>query len=204
MNGRSDEFGTPKEAILPLLPYLKKGWIIWECAWGGGSLARHLKKEGFKVIGANEDFLQSKYEWDDESFDIIITNPPYSLKEEFLERCYELGKPFALLMPLTALEGKKRGELYRKYGIQLIIPNKRINFITPSGKGSGSWFATAWFTWGLNLPKNLMFVDLNPPLISVCSNCGKTNEYKSGEYVSREQTLCKKCGHVLSVCTGVF
>ena len=28
MNGRSDEFGTPKEAIYSLLPYLKKGWKI--------------------------------------------------------------------------------------------------------------------------------------------------------------------------------
>ncbi len=63
-------------------------------------------------------------------------------------------------MPLTTLEGKKRGELYRQYGIQLLIPNKRINFITPSGEGSGSWFQTAWFTWKLNLPKDLMFVDL--------------------------------------------
>ena len=63
-------------------------------------------------------------------------------------------------MPLTALEGKKRGELYRKYGIQLIIPNKRINFETPSGKGSGAWFQVAWFCWKLNLPKDLMFVEL--------------------------------------------
>ena len=63
-------------------------------------------------------------------------------------------------MPLTALESEKRQKLYRKYGIQLIIPNKRFNFETPAGKGGGSWFATAWFTWGLNLPKDLMFVKL--------------------------------------------
>lgn len=157
MKGHSDEMQTPEVAIKPLLPYLKKDWIIWECAWGGGSLANHLKKEGFSVIGSKEtDFLDEKFT---ANFDCVITNPPYSLKEEFLKRAYELGKPFAFLMPLTALEGKKRGELYRKYGIQLIIPNKRINFITPSGKGSGSWFATAWFTHGLNLPKDLNFVE---------------------------------------------
>jgi hypothetical protein len=27
MNGRTDEFGTPKIAIFPLIPYLKKEWI---------------------------------------------------------------------------------------------------------------------------------------------------------------------------------
>lgn len=161
MNGRSDEFQTPKEAIIPLLPYLNKNWIIWESAWGKGGLAEHLKKGGFDVIGNKNIRFGSDNENKVGNFDCIVTNPPYSKKEEFLERCYRIGKPFALLMPITALEGKKRGELFKKYGIQLIIPNKRINFITPSGKGSGSWFATAWFCWKMNLPKDLNFVELD-------------------------------------------
>ena len=161
MNGRSDEFMTPEFAINPLLPYLNNFKTIWECAWGKGSLAKHFEKKGFEVIGEPfKDFLNKDLGLNIDGFDIIITNPPYSLKDKFLERCYELKKPFALLMPLTALEGKKRGELYKKHGIQLIIPNKRINFVTPSGKGSGAWFQTAWFTYGLNLPKDLNFVEL--------------------------------------------
>src|SRR3990167_10448344 len=152
MNGRSDEFQTPKEALDPLLPYLKKGWVIWECAWGKGSLAEGLRGKGFKVTGIlNTDFLFCNLT----NVDCLITNPPYSKKYEFLKKAYELGKPFAFLLPITALEGKKRGELYRKYGIQLIIPNKRINFITPSGRGSGSWFQVAWFCYKLNLPNDL-------------------------------------------------
>jgi len=158
MGGRSDEFHTPKYAIKPLLPFLKKNWIIWECAWGKGSLAEHLEKEGFKVIGDSDvDFIKVSYM---DHSDCLVTNPPYSKKDEFLKKAFELGKPFAFLMPLTALEGIKRGELFRRYGIQLIIPNRRINFITPSGKGSGAWFQTAWFCWGLNLPKDLNFVEL--------------------------------------------
>jgi hypothetical protein len=127
MNGRSDEYRTPKEALDILLPYLKKDWSIWECAWGQGSLAKHLKEKGFEVIGEQfKDFLDKELGLNKDGFDCIVTNPPYSKKEEFLERCFEIGKPFALLMPLTALEGKKRGELYRKYGISLIIPIKVI------------------------------------------------------------------------------
>jgi len=164
-NGRSDNFQTPKEALNILLPYLDKNWQIWECAWGQGNLYRFLKEEGFNVLGTDKngeyghrlDFLIDTMSF---PFDCIITNPPYSLKTEFLQRCYEIDKPFALLMPLTALEGKKRGKLYFKYGIELVIPNKRINFETPSGKGSGSWFQVAWFCWKLNLPKQLNFVEL--------------------------------------------
>lgn len=154
--GRPDNFQTPREAVDVLIPYLKKDWLIWESAWGKGNLFKFLKEWGFNVVGNNEeDFLSSQRDCD-----CIVTNPPYSIKDKFLARCYELKKPFALLMPLTALEGKRRGLLYRNFGIELIIPNKRINFETPSGKGSGSWFQTAWFCWKLNLPNQLNFVDL--------------------------------------------
>ena len=155
MNGHTDEISSPEYAINPLLPYLDKNGIIWDCAFGSGELAKHFTKKGFVVTGKDsQDFLDT-----DLDCDYIITNPPYSKKYEFLRRAYELGTPFAFLMPLTALEGKKRGELFRKYGIQVIIPNKRINFIMPNKQGS-SWFATAWFCYKLNLPKDLMFVEL--------------------------------------------
>ncbi len=157
MNGHTDEIYTPEYALNPLLPFLKKEWKIWECAWGTGALATHLKKKGFNVVGFD---IQDFFFTNEFGCDVIITNPPYSKKDEFLKRAYELGKPFAFLLPLTALEGIKRSVLYKKYGLQIIIPNRRINFITPNG-GSSSWFATAWFTWGLNLPKDLMFVELN-------------------------------------------
>lgn len=157
MNGHTDEIYTPSYALNPLLPFIKKNWTIWECAWGTGALKKHLHKKGFNVVGSRKDNFLGETIFDE--FDCIITNPPYSKKDKFLERCYEIGKPFALLMPLTALEGIKRGSLYGKYGLQLIIPNRRINFVTPN-KGKSSWFATAWFTFGLNLPKDLMFIEL--------------------------------------------
>lgn len=158
--GSPDDFQTPKEALLPLIPFLNKNWTIWECANGKGNLSKGLIEKGFDVVSTDIlydfDFLTQKAE----QFDCIISNPPFSLKQEFLERCYELKKPFALLLPLTTFETAKRQKLFKQYGLQVIFFNKRINFITPSGKGSGSWFASAWFTWGLNLPKDLNFVEL--------------------------------------------
>ncbi len=155
-----DECYTPEIAIKPLLPYLKKDVIIWDCAFGSGRLAEHFNKQGFKVLGFKGcDFLDEDSERVFKKFDIIITNPPYSYKEYFLKRCFEMGKPFALLLPLTALEGIERGKMFKDKNIQLIIPNRRINFEIPSGKKS-SWFSTAWFCWKLNLPNQLNFVDL--------------------------------------------
>ena len=159
--GSLDDFQTPAYGIKPILKYLNKNWVIWECAEGKGNLSNELRANGFNVVGTDlkttgHDFLTQT----PDKFNCIVTNPPYSLKERFLERCYNLGKPFALLLPLTALESEKRQKFYRRYGIQLIIPNKRIDFETPSGQGSGSWFCAAWFCWGLNLPKDINFVEI--------------------------------------------
>jgi len=95
--------------------------------------------------------------WTPDSFDLIVTNPPFSLKGEFLERAYLLGKPFAFLLPLTTFEGLKRQALFRRYGLEVVLFDRRINFETPSGRGGGSWFATAWFTWGLGIGRQLSF-----------------------------------------------
>lgn len=158
--GGSNDFQTPPFALKPLIKYLDPSWVIWECACGTGNLVKELKRLGWKVVGSDiltgKDFLKAK----PKNFDCIITNPPYSLKQQFLERAYSLGKPFAFLLPLTTFETKKRQSLFRRHGLEVVFFDKRINFETPSGDGSGAWFATAWFTWKLNIGKELNFVKL--------------------------------------------
>ena len=120
-------------------------------------LARHLTKAGFSVVGsADLDFAkQCPAKWD-----VLVTNPPFTKKPVFFQRAYELGKPFALLLPVESLAGQKRIELYRKHGIQVMIPDKRINFSNAgeNRNGTSANFPTAWFCWGLNLPDKLTFV----------------------------------------------
>ncbi|MGQ0827902.1 MAG: hypothetical protein ACT4ON_05865 [Bacteroidota bacterium] len=67
----------------------------------------------------------------------------------------------AFLLPLTTLESAKRQFLFRCGGLELILFDHRINFETPDGDGNGSWFATAWFTNGLKVGKELTFFRAN-------------------------------------------
>ena len=200
-SGINDEISTPEEAIYPLLKILKRNWIIWECCWGDGDLAKHLRKFGFKVVGdPDEDFFTSKRDCD-----IIITNPPYSNKRDFIQRAIELRKPFAFLVPITTLEGKKSMELFHDKDIQIIIPNKRINFIKEK---SGSWFAVMWLTCGLNLRKSINYFDMDSfeapkiedidskswEIILYCRKCGK--EYKfihKAKYFHPWEITCPEC-----------
>jgi hypothetical protein len=154
--GHSNDFQTPAWVLKPLIPYIPDG-IVWECACGKGNLVKGLAYY-IETIGTDlltgTDFLTCNIP---NGVTSIITNPPYTIKDKFLERCYEIGLPFALLMPLTALEGIKRQALYRKHGLELILLPRRIDWITPSGIKGGSWFASAWFTNGLNVGKELTF-----------------------------------------------
>jgi len=143
----SDELYTPKEAFNLLEQYIPKDKKIFECAVGSGLLKEQMEKNGYDVIGSNDFFNEFP------EYDILITNPPYSIKDKFLEEAYKRSKPFALLMPITALEGIKRQSLYKKYGINILFPTKRIDF---NGK-KAPWFYTAWFCWGIDLPKELNF-----------------------------------------------
>ena len=157
--GGADDMQTPGYAIDYLLPFIRKGSTIWDPACGKGNLVRAFRAAGFETEGTDilggYDFLTDTFPWIDNP--MIVTNPPYSIKDEWIETCYGHGCSFALLMPLTALEGQRRQACYREHGLQLMVLPKRINFETPSGKDGGSWFPTAWFTYGLNLPCDLYF-----------------------------------------------
>ena len=104
-NEKNDELYTPDYAIEPLLKYLPKDKIIWECTdFGSSNITKLLKQHDYKVISTHKDNFDFLTDIPNFDFDIIITNPPYSLKNEFLKKCYEYDKPFCLLLPLTSLE----------------------------------------------------------------------------------------------------
>lgn len=162
-----DSCQTPPYALVPLLPYVHKDWIVWESARGDGRLVRALKNSGYKRLISTDlkpdgvDFFL----WKPRVWDVSITNPPYSVKYHWLKRCYELGKPFALLMPVEMVGAKTSQNLFNRFGIQIIFMDKRIDFRMPKLKwsGNGSQFPTAWYTWKLNLPKDMLFVEIDKP-----------------------------------------
>jgi hypothetical protein len=151
-------YGTPPEAIGPLIPYLKNKGIrtIWEPAAGDGYLASYLRREGFNVISTDIrhgiDFLKTNLTV---FYDAIVTNPPFNLRTEFLRRSYHLGKPFCLLMPLMI--NNEIANLVRLHGIELLILSRRVRFIKDKKRMDRSPFNVAWFCRGI-LPKQLIIV----------------------------------------------
>jgi len=170
--GTYDLCQTPPYALEPLYPYLVYHNPIWECAAGKGILSRALADHGYSVIATDiepsgdvsySDFFSGGLFYSNPN--TIVTNPPYSLKYEWLEHCYDLGNPFALLMPVEMIGVKKAQDLFKKYGIEIIFMSPRVDFYMPNKgwTGGGAQFPTAWYTWKLNLPKEINFATLNKP-----------------------------------------
>jgi len=150
-NKQSDECYTPNEAILPLIQFLKKDLIYYDCTSGNSlNIVNFLNSNGFNCKSSeNRDFLKDDTPND---IDVIITNPPYSIKDKFIKKCYDLNKPFALLLPITTLQGQRRSKWFAEFGIELLVLSKRIDF---TGKGSPH-FGVGWFCHNI-LPKPLIF-----------------------------------------------
>lgn len=155
---KGDEFYTPEYAVEPLIEFINHELTVWEPTdFGESKITSCLNKNGNKVISSHISTGQNFFEYSpDFHYDMIITNPPYSLKTEFIKRCFELEKPFALLLPITALEGQERGKIYREFGgIELLVLDRRVEFIS----GKTNWFNTSWFCKDV-LPEKLMFKEI--------------------------------------------
>lgn len=157
-----DNVYTPFYAVEPLLKYIPKDKIIW-CPFDEdwSAFVVMLKEHGYTVVNSSIINGQDFFNYEPEKWDIIISNPPFSLKDKILERCYSFNKPFALLLPLPTLQGVKRYEFF-KNGLELIVFNKRINYHTTSKEKitKGNHFASFYFCKDL-LPDKLIFEELN-------------------------------------------
>lgn len=159
-----DNCQTPAYALDPLLPFLNLFWpkpVIWEPACGEGYLVAALRDAGCQVVGSDILTGQDFFSYEPDEWDILITNPPYgiSVKYPWIERCFKLGKPFALLVTgetICALSAQIHME---KYGAEVMLLDHRIHYKMPfkqSWEDSNAHFPSIWLCHGI-LPSPLVY-----------------------------------------------
>lgn len=136
-NISGDENYSPKYIVEILLSNisLSKGSTIW-CPFDteDSEFYKVLSSAGYRVICSHIHNGQDFYQYEPtENYDAIISNPPFQGKANIVERCLQLGKPFAMLLPVTWLNDRKSTTLFIQYNkqLQLLIPDKRTEFISP-------------------------------------------------------------------------
>lgn len=162
----NDYYATPYESTEALLVVEQfEGDFIEPCV-GGGHIAEVLKRyyPNSNIIGVDlvnrgydntvvQDYLTYNF---DGNFN-IVTNPPYSMAQEFLEHSMDQihkGKKVAMFLKIQFLEGNKRKELFKKYPPKYVyVFSKRQNpwrngsSVDEKGKPWSSTMCFAWFVW---------------------------------------------------------
>ena len=128
---KNDENYTPVYAITPLFDYIPTYKTIW-CPFDteDSHYVKEFRKRGNKVIATHIENGQDFFIYEpEEEYDLIVSNPPYSLKAEVFERLFKLDKPFAMLVGVVGLfESQKRFELFRDNDFEVMYFNRRVSF----------------------------------------------------------------------------
>lgn len=155
----NDFYATEPKAIKLLLEK-EKFENVWENACGTGHLAEVLKEHG--ILGratdlvdrgygeGGVDFRETEFEpWDGD----IITNPPYSDAQYFIEKSLSLvteNHKVAMFLRIQFLEGKARGKMFEKYPPKVIYVSRTRIKCALNGNFefmTGSATCYAWFVW---------------------------------------------------------
>jgi len=135
-----DEYYTTSDAIEPIIKYIDRSKIKTILApfdTKDSNYVKILKREGFKVvythISTGKDFFTYTKE-ELEGIDMIISNPPFSRQWEIIAKCYELDKPFMLLIKYNGMfESIAKREMFRDK-LQLLILNKKCRYMKDYAK----------------------------------------------------------------------
>ena len=174
---KSDFYETPYTLTRKFLDveYFNKNSTICEPACGGGAITRVLKEywEDDKITAYDKE---TNFLWEMGEYDYVLTNPPFSIAFEFIQRAKLVAKSkFALLLPLSYLHGKKRyDEIYsdKTYGLKKVYVFTRYPMLGENlredGKYNTGMMVYAWFVWenGYSGQPMVDWIDNNEDVLS--------------------------------------
>ena len=150
---KHDRYETPDWVTDCLVPHLKidKRTMSHEPAAGSGKMVRALRKHGYRVssgdITRGRDFLKCKLE-----LPAVVTNPPYSHAQEFVEHALRLTEGHGVVAMLLRVDydsAKTRSHLFSLHSAfsKKIVLTQRIRWIegsTGSPSENHAWFIWRW------------------------------------------------------------
>lgn len=155
VRSKSDHYPTPRECTVALMEILNLPFMsfVWEPACGAGHISKvliqydvcvhstDLEDYGYGETGI--DYLTAEPPPD---IDAIITNPPFNLAAEFIEKAVCEAPIVAMLLKSQYWHAKSRLSLFRKHTPKYVLPlTWRPQFM--ESRGSSPVMEMAWTVW---------------------------------------------------------
>lgn len=134
---------------------------VWECACGNGNISKVIEKY-FPCCLASTDLVYRGYGQGNMDFlkcrevvDTVITNPPFSLMNEFIKHGLEQTRKYLILLgKIQTLETVERVEILKNSPLKYVYVHSKRQATWKNGqpldeKGK-KWATTmclAWFVW---------------------------------------------------------
>ena len=160
----NDFYATHPNSVKALLEAEEIIYPALEPACGEGHISKlldSLKTKSTDLIDrgygfGGVDFLTENFDNYEMKFNTVITNPPFSLFQEFVEKALTIAnKKVIMFGKLQALEGQKRATFLQKTPLKTVYVFKKRQQPMRNGKENdeitgkkmSSTMAFAWFVW---------------------------------------------------------
>ena len=150
-----DQYNTTADIWQSIADYIPQDKIIWEAFMLNNTSSKSIEiltEMGHNVIGHSSiDFFVENLG------DIIVSNPPYSIKKKIFARLALLDKPFILVLPISTIT-KQFVKVLERDKLQMIIPSNRMQFEKAGVELSRCWFDTCFLCYKINLERDITFL----------------------------------------------
>jgi hypothetical protein len=155
---KDDDYSTKIETIEDVVPFIKKTDKIYDPFYCDGYVKEQWKKLGFDIHHEKVDAFNLNLIPD---YDIMISNIPFSCKEKCVKHALSLGKPFMLIMPISAIGSRWIVKYWDD--LQFIVPDGRYSYYKPdyAERKSASWFDSVWVCSKMNLDEKIIKLKRN-------------------------------------------
>jgi len=172
---KSDFYETPYSITRHLLNVEDFDYKLTICepACGDGAIVKVLQEKTNNVVFYD---IEKNFLTEIEQYDYIITNPPFSISYEFIQKAKNVAKKkFAFLLPLSYLHGKKRyDDIYsdKDYPLKKVYVFTRYPMLgeklREDGKYNTGMMVYAWFIFekGYDGPSIIDWIDNNSDVLS--------------------------------------
>ena len=154
---KDDDYETPKYVweMICNEKFISKKKKLYDPFYCRGNTASVMEELGYDCIHEDEDFFGNHQRHD---YDIILSNPPFSIKKKVFDELKKIDKPFIMIVPISTITKKYFIDNFKDDDITICIPPKRMQFMKNGEQLKCCWFDTIFLCYKMGYSKSMIYL----------------------------------------------